>query len=274
MTVIDFRLRPPTEEYKESFRGLGALFGNIAPDTYYNSSLEACIKEMEELDMVAVLMGRQAPPALAVSNDHIKKLVDDYPKRFIPFAGIDPAKRRVCQDEIDRIAKLGFKGVSFDHGFLEPPMLQNDKRLYPIYAQCEDLGLIVCLQCGPISGPDLSYASPLPVQQVAKDFPKLQILIAHGCWPFIDEVLAIMFSRPNVWLSPDSYLFRPGGHKYVEICNFSGSPMQDRCVYGSCYPFGPGIKARLQDWKKLPWDEAIMEKVLYNNGARLLGLES
>ncbi len=272
MTVIDFRLRPPTEEFKASHRGLDSLLQAHAPDAWYNSKLEDCIKEMEEVDVIAVLMGRQAPPTLAVSNEHIKQLANKYPKRFIPVAGIDPTKRRACRDEIDKIKKQGFKGVHFDHGLLDPPMYPNDRRVYSVYGQCEDLNLIVFLQIGPYAGPDVSYTSPLPVEQVAKDFPKLQIVLTHGCWPLIDDAVAVMWKQPNVWLSPDSYHFRPGGNRYLEIFNFP-SPLQDRYLYGSSYPYGPGIKARLQDWKNLPWYEAIMEKLLYQNGARLLGLK-
>lgn len=273
MRVIDFRLRPPTEEYKASFRGFDVRLGVRQSDAWYNSNLEDCLKEMEESDISAVIMGRQTPPSMAVSNDHIKQLADRYPQRFIPIAGIDPTNRRACQDEIDRTAELGFKGVHFDHGLLDPPMSPNDSRLYPIYAQCEDLNLIVCLQIGLLAGDDLSYTSPLPVDQVAKDFPRLQIVLAHGCWPFIDDAIAVMWKRPNVWLSPDAFQFQPGGTRYVELFNVD-SRFQDRYLYASSYPAGPGIKARLEQWKSLPWNETIVEKLLYKNAARLLGLES
>ena len=273
MKAIDFRFRPPTEAFKLSHRALDDMLGSRVAESWYNASIEDCVKEMEELDLAGVVLGRLAPPSLAVSNDHVKELADDYPERFIPVAGIDPTHRRACQDEIDRIAELGFKGVHFDHGFVNPPMLPNDSRLYPIYARCEDLDLILCLTIGPVAGKDISYSSPLPVEQVAIDFPKLRIVIAHGCWPLIDDVISVMWRQPNIWLSPDSYHYRPGGYRYVEYFNIS-SPLQDRYLYGSSYPFGVGtsIKDKLEAWNKLPWDETLKEKLLCGNATRLLGI--
>ena len=40
MTVIDFRLRPPTNEYKASFESLAARIGIKMPDSWNNSSLD------------------------------------------------------------------------------------------------------------------------------------------------------------------------------------------------------------------------------------------
>ena len=41
MNIIDFRLRPPTKEYKLSFENLAARIGVTMPDTWNNSGLEA-----------------------------------------------------------------------------------------------------------------------------------------------------------------------------------------------------------------------------------------
>lgn len=281
MTVIDFRFRPPTAEFKASLRGLvgeseASTGGRIPPgslvlESYWGSDLATCVKEMAEVDMIGVVPGRGAPASLAIDNDHIQSLVTQYPGRFVPVAGIDPTHVKECQEEIERISKLHFKGVHFDPGYLVPHMLPNDERLHPIYDQCQDLGLIVILQIGPRAGYDLEEMSPKYVDKLAKEFPSLQIVIAHACWPLIDEMVAVIWKRPNVWLSPDNYQFRPLGQRYVEIVNYD-SPIQDRYLYGSAYPFGKGIKETVAEWKKLSWNDSIVEKLLYGNAANLLGL--
>lgn len=281
MPVVDFRFRPSTPEFKASFKGLvletkSSIGGRYPPwsvvlDSYWNADLASCVKEMERAQTIGVVMGRAAPASLAVSNDHIKAIVDAHPRRFVPFAGIDPTDLRKCQVEVDRIAKMKFKGVHFDPGFLFPKMMANDPRLYPIYDQCRALGLIVILQIGPRAGYDVEEMSPVFVDKVARDFPELQIVVAHACWPFVEEMLAVIWKRPNVWLSPDNYQLRPLGERYVEIVNYD-SPVQDQYLYASAYPFGRGIKEQVEAWKKLPWDDKIVEKLLYGNAARLLGL--
>ena len=281
MKVIDFRFRPPTAPFKNSLQGLvgetkSSTGGRIPPgsmvlESYWSSDLAGCVREMAEADTIGVVPGRAAPASLAISNDHLKSVVDEYPDRFIPVAGINPNDMRGCQEEIDRIAKLRFKGVHFDPGYQVPHMLPSDGRWYPVYDQASDLGLILILQIGPRAGYDLEEMSPIYVDRIARDFPSLQIVIAHACWPLIDEMLAVIWKRSNVWLSPDNYQFRPLGMRYVEMVNYD-SPVQDRYLYGSAYPFGHGIKEGLAEWKKLPWKDNIVEKLLYGNAANLLGL--
>ncbi len=271
MPVIDFRLRPPTGEFKASFRQLGIRFGAKMPDSWEQSNLQDCVTEMEKLDMIGAIEGRILPPP--ISNDHLKQIVTEYPKRFVAIAGIDPSSRRKCQDEIDRAVKtLGFKGIGFDQGLLDPPLLPDERKLYPIYAQCEDLGIFVSLRLGPLAADDISYCSPLPVDRVARDFPSLQIVIIHGGWPFIDDVIGVMWKRPNVWICPDLFQFSPGANRYVEAAN-AGGPLQERYLYGSAHPIGMGLRGTLEEWRKLPWKENIVEKLLYKNAACLLGLK-
>jgi predicted TIM-barrel fold metal-dependent hydrolase len=272
MNVIDFRLRPPTKEYKASFASLAARIGIKMPDSWNNDSLETCVAEMDRYNIIGVVEGRKIPPP--ISNDHLKEIVARYPKRFIAVAGIDPTNRRECQDEITRAVEvLGFKGVACDQGLLEPPLMPNDRRLYPIYAQCEDMGIFISLRLGPLAADDINYCSPIPIDQVARDFPSLRIVITHGGWPFIDEMIAIIEKRPNVWFCPDLFQFRPGGHRYVEAVNLGGR-LQERYLYGSAYPAGFGLVATLEQWKKLPWKEDILEKLLYKNATDLLRLNS
>ena len=270
MKVIDFRVRPPTNEYKASFEGLSARMGLKMPDVWSKSSMQDCVAEMDKHNIVGVVEGRKIPPP--ISNEHLKWIVDEYPEKFIPIAGIDPTNRRECQHEINRAVKeFGVRGIACDQGLLEPPLLPNDRRLYPIYAQCEDMGIFISLRLGPLAADDISYCSPIPVDQVARDFPSLRIAITHGGWPFIDDLFAIIEKRSNVWFCPDIFQFKPGGNRYVEAVNLGGR-VQERYLYGSAYPIGFGLSATLQAWKRLPWKEDVLEKLLYKNACELLRL--
>jgi len=277
MPIIDFRFRPPTEEIKANHRQFEAQMGLKGSDSWHQRSLEDCVREMEELDLVGVVMGR-ALPKPAISSDHLKELADRYPHRFIPIAGVDPSpsNRQACQEEIQYAVKdLGFRGIHFDHGLANPPLVPNDERLYPIYAQCNDLGAIVCLQIGPLSGGSIACSNPLALESVARDFPNLQLVMAHGGYPFVTEAVALMVRYPNVWISPDAYHFRPLGGHYVEA--FSSPPLNERYLYGSAFPYGLhriqglNMKESYQRWRSLPWKDEDIEKLSFQNAARLLG---
>jgi hypothetical protein len=86
------------------------------------------------------------------------------------------------------------------------------------------------------AGPDLTFSHPVQVDRLADRHPKLQIIAAHGSWPWVTEILGVAFRRTNVWVSPDMYLFLPGGQMYVEAAN---GYLQDRFLFGTAYPALP-----------------------------------
>ena len=137
MKVIDMRLRPPTPEFKKQHKEHEAYIASRFPiraaqyAAWQDQTLEECVKEMEELDYVGVVAARSIP-ATTVPSDYVKKLADEFPNRFLAVGGADPSpsNRRAAQDEIERIAKvLKLKGVAIEPGFLDPPMLADDRRL-------------------------------------------------------------------------------------------------------------------------------------------------
>ena len=46
MKVIDFRVRPPTDEFKTCLKALADRVGFRWPDAWYNSNLESCVREI------------------------------------------------------------------------------------------------------------------------------------------------------------------------------------------------------------------------------------
>ena len=143
----------------------------------------------------------------------------------------------------------------------------DDPEFAALFGACEDAGLPVLLMAGGNAGPDLSYSNPVQLDRLAARHPKLEIIAAHGSWPWVNEVLGVAYRRKNVWLSPDMYIFLPGGHMYVEAAN---SYLQDRFLFGTAYPalpFGPSVERFL----KLPFQETVLPKLLHENAQRLLG---
>jgi predicted TIM-barrel fold metal-dependent hydrolase len=274
MTVIDMRLRPPTPEFKKQFEELIPIFGFGPHPHWVEKKVEDEVKEMEEAEVIGVALARDVP-GTRLSNDHIKSIIEKYPNRFLPVGSVDPSpvNRRAAQDELERVAKvLKFKGIMIDTGYLDPPMLPDDPRLYPIYADCEDLGLFVGLQIGMFAGPTSEFSRAVHVERFCLDFPKLTVVLLHGGYPFIHDVLEAMVKCRNLWCSPDSYMGLPLADHYVQMINH---PLfGTRMMHGSSWPYGPGWKAFLDFVKTLPITPDAAEGYFYKNAARLFGLES
>jgi predicted TIM-barrel fold metal-dependent hydrolase len=84
----------------------------------------------------------------------------------------------------------------------------------------------------------------------------------------VQQIIGVAFRYENVHLVPDMYLFQPGGQAYVDAVN---SFLADQFLFGSSYPFRP-IGQTIDDFLKLGFRDAVLERVLAGNARRLLRL--
>ena len=146
---------------------------------------------------------------------------------------------------------------------------RRDRRLYPIYAHCEDHNIPIMLMGGGNTGPDVSYSSPEHIDRVLNDFPTLTVISSHGNWPWAKEIIHVAFRRENLYISPDMYLHNlPGMDDYVKAAN---SFLSERFLFATAYPLTP-----LVDYTKwfldLPIKAEAKENIMYRNAERLLAV--
>ena len=284
MQVIDMRLRPSlpswtkTAQFTEGTKYYPSRYGFPRPPSAVQRRTDLLIEEMDQASVRwGVIMGRQsAPPHGSVPNDEIAGFVAKHPDRFIAFGGIDLRDIDAGIREIERTAKLpGFRGMSIEPGASFAPMYADDRRLYPLYATCQQLKLPMSITLsGYLSamvGHDLSYGNPTPVYRVAKDFPDLKIIISHAAWPNIMPMIEVAFLCENVYVSPDLYMnhvHTPGAHEYINAARFF---MSDRLLWGTAYPSRP-LKESVEAFLQWNLPDELRDKILYHNAARLLGL--
>lgn len=279
--IIDFRLRPPSKGFldmylyrnKERTVGMTRQLGLRPAESVLAESMPQCLTEMDGAGIrLGVALGRHSNETTRiahVSNDDVAQLVRDYPGRFVGIASVDLTEPRGALEELERaIRGLGLRGLSIEPGMVEPPMYADDAKLYPLYEHCADLGVPAVLMSGGNAGPDVSYSLPVALDRVARDFPRLDIVAAHGGWPWVVPTLHVAFRRPNVYVSPDMYLLLPGALDYVQAAN---TYLQDRFLFGSAYP-AASLVDYVDAFAKLPFDANVQPKICRENAARLLGL--
>ena len=276
--IIDFRLRPPVGGFLDTLMysagerrdGFTRTVGFEPSPAAQKQSMELLLAEMDaaKIDR-GVVVGRLAGTLGSVPNDDVQRIVNDAPNRFIGAASIDPTNRKLACDTIDAAIKNGFKLINIEPGSYPITMYADDRRLYPIYAHCEDRNIPIIMMVGGTAGPDLSYSDPIRTDRVLTDFPKLNVVVAHGGWPWVNEILHLGFRRPNLWLSPDMYFSRmPGWEEYVKAAD---SFLSDRMLYASSFPFCP-VQGYKEWFEKLPIKEENLKKVMGGNARRLLGI--
>lgn len=279
MRVIDFRLRPPMKAFLdmvmyaniERTERMARGIGMTLPPSVRQRSFDLMLKEMDEAGVeVGVVPGRISPVLGTIEADDIAAIVARRPDRLVGYAGIDPVNRRKAIAAVDSAVKMDMKGVVIEPGLSNNPMHLDDARMYPIYAHCEDLKMPVLFMAGGNAGPDVTYTSPEHIDRVARDFPDLKIISGHGNWPWAAQIIHVCYRRPNIWLSPDMYIFggMPGAQDYINAAN---GFLAERFLFGTAYPLLP-FKDGIDTFLKFPLKESVIDRILYKNAAELLGL--
>ncbi len=277
-TIIDMRLRPrtlhaffgaePGGRDDEVVRWMNRRVGSRDVDHFARADgIPGLVAEMDEAGVRLGLMVGRSVPGVRVDNDTLAAVARESGFRLRGVASVDPVAlgSEAALDEARRgIAKLDLLGVNLDAGFYAEPMRADDDRLLPLYALCDELAVPAFVMSGPTT-PDLAHNDPAAVDRVAKLFPRLPIVCCHGFYPHVAEMVAVAFRNENVFVSPDMYLFSPGGGLYVEAAR---GFMSDQLLFGSSYPFRP-IGQGVEDARGLDLPPDILERVLHGNAERL-----
>lgn len=168
-----------------------------------------------------------------ISLEEVKSAIDKIQGRGIGIAGVNPLKRMEGVREVERAVKdFGFKGVYIHtYGF---GISLNDKLYYPFYAKCCELNIPAFMQVGHSAESMPSrLAQPILLDDIALDFPELTIVGAHTGWPWIEEMIALAWKHPNVYIGIDAHL-----PKYLDpsLLNFLKTRGKGKVVWGTNYP--------------------------------------
>lgn len=274
MKVIDFRVRPPFGSYLTC----GLYDVNIAQawtkrlqvsiaDSMINKSMEMCIQEMDNANVVkGVVPVRKSSGG---NNTDFTALAEQYPNRFIGFAGIDPLVDDYNFEIENNIINGSFSGVIMEPGYCKKPLYADNEVFFPIYEKCQENNIPILLSFGGLIGPNHSYSKPIYIDNIAATFPKLKIVIGHAAWPFATEMAHVAFCKENVYMSPDIYLINaPGFKTYIDAANF----LYDKVIFASAYP-GVPMQEAINFYKTCGIKEEYHQYIFYKNAAKVLGIE-
>ncbi len=274
MPVIDFHIHTydypiqgPPEFIEFMNRELRGSF-----DDFVRARCNAAnyLKVLDEAGIdYAVILAELAPVTSAIaSNEGVSRLCAGT-SRLLPFASINPFLTDHLDRELERlIVKEHFRGVKLypTYQFFYP----NDARIYPLYAKAQELGIPVLLHTGSSVFPAsrIKYGDPLYLDDVAVDFPELNIVLAHSGRPFwYDRAFALARFRPHIYMElsglPPSRLMR----YFPEL-----ERVGDKVIFGSDWPSVPTLKENVAAIRALPISEEVKTKILGGNAARILKL--
>ncbi len=216
-----------------------------------------------------LLSAWHGPAGPLITNDEVAGWVAQHPDRFSGVAAVDLSRPVEAVRELRRAVRdLGFvalRVVPWLWGL--PP---NDRRYYPLYAECVELGVPFCTQVGH-TGPlrTSETGRPIPyLDDVALDFPELTIVAGHIGYPWTEEMIALARKYPNVHIDTSAYTTR----RYPpELTRYLRADGRHKILFGSNYPMLTPAHA-LTDLATLDLDEETSHLFLHANAERVFHL--
>lgn len=222
-----------------------------------------------ELGLLSAWRAPYMPPL--VSNEEVAGWVAAYPDRFAGVAAVDLNKPMEAVRELRHLVEdRGFKALRVVPWLWEAP--PTDRRYYPLYAACVDLGVPFCTQVGH-TGPlrPSETGRPIPyVDQVALDFPELVIVGGHVGYPWTEEMIAVCRKHENVYIDTSAYTSKRLPPELVEYMKTDSG--RKRVLFGTNYPMISPEYA-LEGLDELGLDDETRALYLAGNAKRVFSLE-
>ena len=202
----------------------------------------------------------------------VARAVQQYPNRFSALAGLDPTEGMAGVRAFERaVREDGFVGAHFYPHWFE--LAPDHARWYPFYAKCVELDVPVQLQVGQSLVYDparrlRSVGRPITLDNVACDFPELKLVGIHVGIPWTDEMIAMAWKHPNVYIGCDAHSPRYWPASFVQYINSYG---QNKVLFGTDYPVLDFERTRAEI-EALGLKPEVLVKLLRDNARALYKL--
>ncbi len=170
-----------------------------------------------------------------IPNDFVADYVRRYPDRMIGIAGVDPTDDGGA-DPTELLQREEFRGLTIS------PAMQNfhpaDSRAMKLYELTAEKRAPIFIQQGthfPCEG-SMEYARPLLLDEIARTFPDLTIVIPSLGHPWIEEGIALIGKHPHVYADISGLIRRPWG-AYNALVLAHQFNVMDKVLFGSDFPF-------------------------------------
>jgi uncharacterized protein len=267
---VDVWLQHPTLTFlrHDMFASLRRWTGGAIPDE--PPPIDVTLEVMDQGAVsYGLLSAWHAPEGVLIGNDDVAAWVAAHPDRFGGVAAVDLRDPMRAVRELRRcVNELGFKGLRVLPWLWGLP--PNDRRYYPLYAECVELGVPFCTQVGH-TGPLRSSepGRPIPyLDDVALDFPELTIVAGHIGYPWTEEMVALARKYENVYIDTSAYTARRYPPELVRYLRADG---RRKVLFGSNFPMIAPAKA-LEHLDTLELDDETRELFLEGNARRVFAL--
>jgi len=250
----------------EYFKGGGPRDGDAMADYYRSRNMAFIVFTVDE-----TLSGMKR-----YTNDEVVAYAQKHADVAIPFASINPKRGKEGIAEARRLIAAGqIRGLK-----LHPPIMEffpNDRVAYPLYEVFAEAKLPVLFHTGHSGigtgmrgggGIRLKYGHPMPIDDVAVDFPDMPIVMAHPSFPWQDEAISVCLHKPQVYIDLSGW-----SPKYFSpnLIQYANTLLKNKVLFGSDYPLLTPDRW-MADFEKIAIRDEVRPLIMKENARRLFGL--
>jgi len=255
----------------------GTIFPSRRPETEDHPADAPTLDELvRRLNAAGVEKAVLADPR--TSNAVIVQAVQAYPDNFIGLAYVSPYDGMRASRELERIVREdGLRGLMVSA--LTDVLPASDRRYYPLYAKCVELGIPARIYASMNYANDRAYdlGHPHHLDQVAVDFPELTIIAGLSGWPWVSDTVALTRRHPNLYCDTAAHrpkYFGVKGSGWEQFLQFGNTLLQDKVMVGLSWALlGDSFENLIGEYMALPLKERVKEKWLFENAARVFGVD-
>jgi predicted TIM-barrel fold metal-dependent hydrolase len=269
-TIVDVWMQHPSRVMLADpmFDSLRAWSHGALPER--DLPIESTLAAMDEAGVtVGLLCAWWGPSGPLISNDEVAAAVSKYSARFAGVAAVDLHRPVTAVRELRRcVHDLGFRALRVVPWLWGLP--PDDRRYYPLYAECVELGIPFCTQVGH-AGPlrPSEPGRPIPyLDRVALDFPELTIVAGHIGYPWTAEMISLATKYPNVYIDTSAY---KASRYPPELVDYLRGHGRRKVLFGSNHPAWPPATC-LAGLDALGLDQDTLELFLHANASHVFEL--
>jgi uncharacterized protein len=230
-----------------------------------SSAADALAERMDQYGITHVLV------PVAEEDTDLLRLIDKSEGKILPQINIDPNDGVQALRWIQRaVDSFGARGVTILPCAYSPPVAINDRRMYPIFGKCAELGIPAFVSVG-VPGPRVPFAEQRVelVDDVCHFFPECTIILRHGGLPWIDLAVALLLKWPNLFYSTSAVSPKYWPEALVNFANTRGT---DKVLFSGYYPYGFDYDRLFAEMCDVPFREAVWPAFLNGNARRVMSI--
>jgi len=233
------------------------------------------IEAVERFNIYGVLSG---------TSERVAKWMETAPGRFYPGLLFQADAEAPSPDSLRALHASGRLAVLGEVTNQYLGIAPDDERMEPYWALAEELDIPVAIHIG-TGPPGVIYLgatgyrahlhSPLTLEEVLVRHPRLRVYVMHAGWPMLDDMLAVLYAHPQVYVDIGVIVFtRPRADFYRYLRAIVEAGFWNRVMFGSDQMVWPGVIERsIAVVEEAPFlTEEQRRAILYDNAARFLRL--